>query len=112
MQINITGHHVELTDALRDYVNKKLNKLERHFDNVTNLHVVLTVEKQQQKAEANVHVTGQEIFAQANTSDMYASIDAMVDKLDRQIIKHKEKMGNHNQKSGGVKNMTSDEAAE
>lgn len=106
MQINITGHHVELTDALRDYVNKKLNKLTRHFDSVTNVHVVLTVEKQEQKAEAKVSVTGQDIVAQATSGDMYASIDAMMDKLDRQVIKHKEKMGSHNQKSGGVKNMT------
>lgn len=109
MQINITGHHVELTDALREYVNKKLNKLTRHFDSVTNVHVVLTVEKQEQKAEVKVNATGQEIVAQASSQDMYASIDAMMDKLDRQVIKHKEKMGSHNQKSGGVKNMTPDE---
>lgn len=111
MQINITGHHVELTDALRDYVNKKFKKLERHFDHVTNVQVVLTVEKQGQKAEANMHLAGQEIFGSHITSDMYASIDGLMDKLDRQIIKHKEKIGSHNQKSGGVKNMTPEEEA-
>jgi putative sigma-54 modulation protein len=105
MQINITGHHVELTDALRNYVNEKLTKLERHFDHVTNVHVILTVEKQNQKAEATVHVSGQDLFAQNETQDMYASIDGLIDKLDRQIIKHKEKISDHNQKSGGVKNM-------
>lgn len=105
MQINITGHHVEVTDALRDYVTEKMNKLERHFDHVTNVHVILTVEKQNQKAEATVHVAGTDLFAQHDTDDMYASIDGLIDKLDRQIIKHKEKIGDHKQKSGGVKNM-------
>ncbi|MBE0493586.1 MAG: ribosome-associated translation inhibitor RaiA [Thiomicrospira sp.] len=109
MQINITGHHVDLTDALRDYVQEKLTKIARHFDHVTNVHVILTVEKQGQKAEATVHVSGQDLFAQNETQDMYASIDGLVDKLDRQIIKHKEKISDHNQKSGGVKNMLTDE---
>ncbi len=106
MQINITGHHIDVTDALRSYVSEKLEKIERHFDHVTNVHVVLTVEKQSQKAEANVHVSGADLFAQHESEDMYASIDGLVDKLDRQIVKHKEKIGNHNRKSGGVKNMT------
>lgn len=105
MQINITGHHVEVTDALRDYVNEKLKKLERHFDHVTNVHVILEVEKQDQKAEATVHVSGADLFADHTTDDMYASIDGLIDKLDRQIIKHKEKMNDHKKKSGGVKNM-------
>lgn len=106
MQINITGHHLDLTDALRDLVQSKFTKLKRHFDHVTNVHVVLTVEKKIQKAEATVHVSGQDIFAQSESLDMYASIDGLIDKLDRQIIKYKEKLGDHNQKSGGVKNMT------
>lgn len=109
MQINITGHHVELTDALRNYVQDKLTKIERHFDHVTNVHVILTVEKQGQKAEATVHVSGQDLFAQNQTQDMYASIDGLIDKLDRQILKHKEKISDHNQKSGGIKNMVADE---
>ncbi len=106
MQINITGHHIDITDALRSYVSEKLEKLERHFDHVTNVHVILTVEKQSQKAEANVHVSGADLFAQHDSEDMYASIDGLVDKLDRQVVKHKEKIGSHNRKSGGVKNMT------
>lgn len=112
MQINITGHHIDVTEALRTYVSEKMTKLERHFDHVTNVHVILTIEKQVQKAEATVHVSGQDLFAQSETADMYASIDGLIDKLDRQIIKHKEKMGDHNQKSGGVKNMVIEEVEE
>ena len=105
MQINITGHHIDITDALREKVTEKLAKLERHFDHVTNVHVILTVEKNIQKAEATVHVSGTDLFAHHETEDMYASIDGLLDKLDRQIIKHKEKIGSHNKKSGGVKSM-------
>ena len=110
MQINITGHHVDITEALRNYTSEKMAKLERHFDHVTNVHVILTVEKQAQKAEATVHVSGADLFAQHQTEDMYASIDGLVDKLDRQVIKHKEKISNHNRKSGGVKHMAVEEA--
>lgn len=95
MQLNITGHHVEITDALRGYVTDKLSRLERHFDHVTNVHVVLSVEKQRQKAEATIHITGNELFADAVDEDMYAAIDALADKLDRQIKKHKEKVTHH-----------------
>ena len=110
MQINITGHHIDVTDALRTYVSEKITKLSRHFDHVTNVHVILTVEKQSQRAEATVHVSGTDLFAQHDTEDMYASIDGLIDKLDRQIVKHKEKISNHNRKSGGVKNMPAEEA--
>jgi putative sigma-54 modulation protein len=92
MQINLTGHHVDITDSLRDYVNSKFSRLERHFDNITNVHVVLTLEKLQQVAEAKIHLSGGEIFANAQHDDMYAAIDGLIDKLDRQIIKHKEKL--------------------
>ncbi|KAA0874055.1 ribosome hibernation promoting factor [Nitrincola tapanii] len=95
MQINITGHHVELTDALNSYVHTKFERLERHFDNITNVQVTLSVEKLRQKAEADMHIAGGEVFAQAESEDMYAAIDAMIDKLDRQIIKHKEKLKSH-----------------
>ena len=105
MQINITGHHIDITDALRDYVTEKMDKLTRHFDHVTNIHVILTVEKQDQKAEATVHVSGGDLFAQHTSEDMYASIDGLLDKLDRQIIKHKEKISSHNQKSGGARSL-------
>lgn len=91
MQINLTGHHVDITDSLRGYVNEKFQRLERHFDEINNVHVVLTVEKMRQIAEANMFVNGGELFANSEDSDMYASIDSLVDKLDRQVIKHKEK---------------------
>jgi putative sigma-54 modulation protein len=95
MQINLTGHHVDITDALRQYVQTKIERLERHFDSVTNVHVVLSVEKLQQKAEATMHMSGADVFADSVHEDMYAAIDGLVDKLDRQIKKHKEKLKEH-----------------
>jgi len=95
MQINLTGHHVEITDALRQYVTSKIERLERHFDYVTNVHVVLSVEKLQQKAEATMHMSGADVFADSVHEDMYAAIDGLVDKLDRQVKKHKEKLKDH-----------------
>jgi len=95
MQINLTGHHIDITDSLRDYVETKFEKLERHFDHVSNVHVILTVEKLRQKAEATLHLNGADVFAESVQEDMYAAIDALVDKLDRQVKKHKEKTKNH-----------------
>jgi putative sigma-54 modulation protein len=95
MQINITGHHVELTDALRDYVNSKFERVMRHFDHVTDIHCILTVEKLRHKAEATMQVTGGTIHADSVEDDMYAAIDGLTDKLDRQVKKHKEKLTNH-----------------
>jgi len=95
MQINLTGHHIDITDSLRNYVDTKFSKLERHFDHISNVHVILNVEKLNQKAEATVHLSGAEVFASSEDTDMYAAIDKMVDKLDRQVIKHKEKMKKH-----------------
>ncbi len=95
MQINLTGHHVEVTGALRDYVISKFERLERHFDHISNVHVILNVEKLAQIAEATLHVNGGELFANAEHEDMYAAIDALVDKLDRQVKKHKEKLKAH-----------------
>ena len=95
MQINLSGHHVEVTRSLREYVDTKFSKLERHFDHINNIHVVLTVEKLNQTAEANVHINGSEVFASAVNGDMYASIDTLVDKLDRQILKYKGKLAQH-----------------
>ncbi|MEM7421031.1 MAG: ribosome-associated translation inhibitor RaiA, partial [Pseudomonadota bacterium] len=88
-------HHVEITDSLRNYVDTKFSKLERHFDHISNVHVILNVEKLNQKAEATVHLSGAEVFASSENTDMYAAIDSMVDKLDRQVIKHKEKLKKH-----------------
>ncbi|NOX08098.1 MAG: ribosome hibernation promoting factor [Gammaproteobacteria bacterium] len=95
MQINLSGHHIDITDSLRDYVNSKMERLERHFDNVTDVHVVLTVEKNRHNAEATVHLTGSKLFADAEQEDMYAAIDGLIDKLDRQVKKHKEKLKDH-----------------
>ena len=92
MQINITGHHVEVTTALRDYVNNKFDRLSRHFDHITNGHVTLTVEKTRQRADATLHVSGADLVASSESEDMYAAIDTLTDKLDRQLIKHKEKI--------------------
>ena len=102
MKINLTGHHVELTDPLRDYVNSKMDRLERHFDHVTDTHVVLSVEKLRHKAEATMHITGGKIFADAEQENMYAAIDSLVDKLDRQVKKHKEKMTDHHRSEGSI----------
>lgn len=101
MQLSITGHHVEVTDALRSYVDEKVRRLERHFDHVTNVHVILSVEKLQQKAEATVHVSGGDFFAEAVEEDMYAAIDGLSAKLDRQVLKHKEKMQQRTRSNGG-----------
>jgi ribosomal subunit interface protein len=95
MQINVSGHHVEVTPALRDYVVTKFDRLQRHFDQITNTDVTLIVEKVMQKAEATIHVAGADLFATSESEDMYSAIDALVDKLDRQLIKHKEKHRSH-----------------
>jgi putative sigma-54 modulation protein len=95
MQLNLTGHHVDVTPALRAYVSEKLQKLERHFDQVTGIHCILTVEKLRHKAEARVNLSGGSLFADAVEDDMYAAVDSLVDKLDRQILKHKEKLTDH-----------------
>ena len=95
MQLNVSGHHVEVTEPLREYVESKFERLQRHFDQITNTHVTLIVEKMVQKAEANVHIAGKDFFAHAESEDMYAAIDALADKLDRQLIKDKQKHRGH-----------------
>ena len=95
MQIIVTGHHLEITDSLKVHVNSKFEKLGRHFDNVSDVHVILSIEKLMQKAEATVHINGAKMFAEDHQEDMYVSIDNLVDKLDRQITKHKEKLTSH-----------------
>lgn len=102
MKIDVTGHHVDVTDPLRDYVGEKFQRLERHFDNVVDVHVILTVERNVQKAEATMAISGARLFADATASDMYAAIDALADKLDRQVVKHKEKRTDHHQTEGRV----------
>tara|TARA_R110000850_G_scaffold151446_1_gene274439 strand:- start:14 stop:304 length:291 start_codon:yes stop_codon:yes gene_type:complete len=96
MQLTITGHHLEVTTPLKEYVENKLERLQRHFDQITATHVILTVEKKiVQRAEATIHVAGGDLFAHAESEDMYAAIDALSDKLDRQLIKHKQKHRGH-----------------
>jgi putative sigma-54 modulation protein len=91
MNIQITGHHVEVTAAIRDYVNAKLERITRHFDHVIDINVILSIDKLKQKVEATVHVRGKDIFAESEDPNMYAAIDSLVDKLDRSVIRHKEK---------------------
>ena len=91
MNLHLTGHHVEITPAIRDYVVAKLERINRHFDHVIDVNVVMTVEKLDQRIEANVHLSGKDIHVQSHDGDMYAAIDGLIDKLDRQVIRHKEK---------------------
>ena len=100
MQLNLTWHHVEITPALKDYLNNKLARIERHFENVTDVHCILTVEKLQHKAEAKINVRGGTVYADSVEDDMYAAIDSLIDKLDRQIKKHKEKLTSHHPRHG------------
>jgi putative sigma-54 modulation protein len=95
MQISITGQHMDVTPALHDHVSDKIEKIVRHFDHVTNTHVVLNVEKTRHMAEATINAKGATIHASSTADDMYAAIDSMIGKLDRQVIKHKEKITDH-----------------
>jgi putative sigma-54 modulation protein len=95
MQLNVSGHHVDITEAMRGYVASKIERLERHFDIVSDVHCILTVEKLRHKAEAKVNVNGDTIYADNTEEDMYAAIDGLVDKLDRRVRKHKEKLMDH-----------------
>jgi putative sigma-54 modulation protein len=95
MQINISGRHVEVTESMKEYVTSKLERLNNHHDRITSTNVILSVDKLIQKAEATVHVSGKDVFADASHEDLYAAIDSLADKLDRQLIKHKEKMRSH-----------------
>ena len=95
MQVQISGHQIDITPALREHVQSKLDPLTRHFDNIISVNVVLCVEKLEQRAEATLAAAGGTLHAQASDTDMYASIDAMMDKLDAQLRKHKEKLTDH-----------------
>ena len=99
MQVSLSGHHVDITDSMRNYVNEKIARLDRHFDQALDIHVVLTVEKLRHRAEATLHVSGGNLHADDVREDMYAAIDGLVDKLDRQGKKHKEKMKDHRLKT-------------
>lgn len=92
MNINLTGRHLEITPAIRDYATGKFGKIKRHFDNVIDVNIILSVEKLRQKAEATIHISGKDIFVECDDENLYAAIDALVGKLDRQVMKHKEKL--------------------
>ncbi len=91
MNLQVTGHHLDVTPAMREYLTSKLERIMRHFDRLMDVSVTLSTEREQRKVEANIHMSGKNLFAESQDTDMYAAIDALVDKLDRQILKHKEK---------------------
>ena len=95
MQLNVTGHHVDVTTSMKGYVEKKLDRIVRHSDHIIDVHCILTVEKQRHKAEAKVLLNGTMVYADAVDMNMYAAIDALADKLDRRVKKHKEKLTDH-----------------
>lgn len=100
MNLTISGHHLEITPALRNYVTHKLDRINRHFDQVVDIKVLLTVEKQKEKqkrqrAECNIHVKGNDLFAESSHADLYAAVDELVDKLDRQVVRHKDRVQAH-----------------
>src|SRR3990167_7376996 len=100
MNLTISGHHLEVTPALRSYVTSKLDRINRHFDQVVDVKVLLTVEKQKEKekrqrAECNIHVKGNDLFAESSHADLYAAVDELVDKMDRQLVRHKDRLQNH-----------------
>jgi putative sigma-54 modulation protein len=91
MNINLTGRHLEITPAIREHVTSKLAKIKRHFDNLIDINVILSVDKLKQKAEATVHMSGKTVFAETDDSNLYVAIDNLVYLLDRQVLKHKDK---------------------
>lgn len=102
MNLTVTGHHLEITPAIRAYIEERVEKITQHFDHVIDVRVTLTVESLKHKAEATVHLRGKDIHVEATEADMYAAIDALKDKLDRQVQKHKERSGDVHRESGGL----------
>jgi putative sigma-54 modulation protein len=111
MNLTISGHHLEVTPAIRDYVSEKLDRVKRHFDHVINISVIMQVEKLVHKVEATLHVKGHDFHAHSEDANMYAAIDLLADKLDRQIVKHKEKTSNVHQGNGGLKHQATESTA-
>jgi putative sigma-54 modulation protein len=105
MNLVISGHHIEVTPALREYIAEKLTRIRRHFDHVIDINVVIHVEKLVHSIEASLHVRGRDFHGHAEDNSMYAAIDALADKLDRQILKHKEKHVDHHAETGGLKHQ-------
>ena len=92
MNLNVSGHHLEVTPALRSYVQEKIGRVKRHFDHVTDAHVILTADKVTQKAEVTLHVPGKDLHCECEDGDLYAAIDLLADRLDRQVLKYKDKL--------------------
>ena len=92
MNLNVSGHHLEVTPALRSYVQEKIGRVKRHFDHVIDAHVILTADKVNQKAEVTLHVPGKDLHCECEDGDLYAAIDVLADKLDRQVLKYKDKL--------------------
>jgi len=105
MNLSLTGHHLEITPAMRDYVHSKLERVTNHFDQVIDVKVTLSVEKLQHKVEATMHVPGNDLHVTCTDENMYSAIDMLADKLDRQVLKHKEKQGDHHRSTGGLKHQ-------
>jgi len=95
MQLDITGRHIEVTEALREHVINRVSKIEEHFDLVTNVHCILTVEKTRHKAEATINADGKRIYADATDDNMYVAIDSLAHKLNRRVRRYKEKLKKH-----------------
>ena len=92
MNLSVSGHHLEVTAALRSYVQSKIGRVTRHFDHVIDAHVILTADKLKQKAEVTLHVPGKDLHCESEEGDLYAAIDTLADKLDRQVLKYKDKL--------------------
>ncbi|MEP7181761.1 MAG: ribosome-associated translation inhibitor RaiA [Betaproteobacteria bacterium] len=111
MNLNLTGNHLEITPAIRDYVIGKLDRVTRHFDHVIDVNVVMSVDKLRHKVEANVHLRGRDLHAESIEADMYAAIDGLADKLDRLVLKHKEKASSNRHEGAAIKrDVAADEA--
>jgi putative sigma-54 modulation protein len=108
MNLQLTGHHLEITPALRDYIATKLSKISNHFDHVIDIKVTLSVEKLSQKVEATVHVPGNDLHAECSNENMYSAIDLLSDKLDRQVLRFKEKISDHHKQNGAVKHQATE----
>lgn len=108
MNLHVTGHHLEVTPALREYLTSKLEKLTQHFDHVIDIKITLSVEKLIQKVEATLHVPGNDLHAECASENMYGAIDLISDKLDRQVLKYKEKITDHHRANGAVKHQATE----
>ena len=108
MNLHLTGHHLEVTPALREYLQSKLERVTNHFDHVIDVKMTLSVEKLFHKVEATLHVPGNDLHVACTDENMYSAIDLLADKLDRQVLKHKEKQGDHHKANGALKHQASE----